>query len=57
MTLESAEVAAEILDAVDSQWVTCDYDSANWSLPGLTRQSILSKESCEEDGLPGQARQ
>jgi sugar phosphate isomerase/epimerase len=30
VTLESAEVTAEILDAVDSPWVTCDYDSANW---------------------------
>lgn len=30
VTLENAEVTAEILDAVDSPWVTCDYDSANW---------------------------
>jgi len=30
VTLESAEVTAEILNAVDSPWVTCDYDSANW---------------------------
>ena len=30
VTLESAEVTAEILDAVDSPWVTSDYDSANW---------------------------
>ncbi len=30
VTLESAEVTAEVLDAVDSPWVTSDYDSANW---------------------------
>jgi sugar phosphate isomerase/epimerase len=30
VTLESAEVTAEVLDAVDSAWVTSDYDSANW---------------------------
>ena len=30
VTLESAEVTAEILDAVNSPWVTSDYDSANW---------------------------
>jgi sugar phosphate isomerase/epimerase len=30
VTLESAEVTAAILDAVNSPWVTCDYDSANW---------------------------
>lgn len=30
VTLESAEITAEVLDAVDSPWVTCDYDSANW---------------------------
>jgi sugar phosphate isomerase/epimerase len=30
VTLESAEVTAEILDAVGSPWVTSDYDSANW---------------------------
>ena len=30
VTLESAEITAEILDAVDSPWVTSDYDSANW---------------------------
>lgn len=30
VTLESAEVTAEILDEVDSPWVTSDYDSANW---------------------------
>jgi sugar phosphate isomerase/epimerase len=30
VTLESAEVTAEVLDAVGSAWVTSDYDSANW---------------------------
>lgn len=30
VTLESARVMAEVLDAVDSPWVACDYDSANW---------------------------
>ncbi len=30
VTLESAEVMAEVLDAVNSPWVACDYDSANW---------------------------
>ena len=30
VTLESAEVTAEVLDAVGSKWVASDYDSANW---------------------------
>ncbi len=30
VTLESAEVTAEVLDAVGSAWVRSDYDSANW---------------------------
>ena len=30
VTLASAEIMAEVLDEVDSPWVTCDYDSANW---------------------------
>jgi sugar phosphate isomerase/epimerase len=30
VTLKSAEVTLEVLDAVDSPWVRCDYDSANW---------------------------
>jgi sugar phosphate isomerase/epimerase len=30
VTLKSAEIALEILDEVDSPWVRCDYDSANW---------------------------
>jgi sugar phosphate isomerase/epimerase len=30
VTLESPEITREILDAVGSAWVRCDYDSANW---------------------------
>jgi sugar phosphate isomerase/epimerase len=30
VTLESAEITAEILESVNSPWVTSDYDSANW---------------------------
>lgn len=30
VTLKSPEVTLEVLDAVDSPWVRCDYDSANW---------------------------
>jgi sugar phosphate isomerase/epimerase len=30
VTLDSAEVTKEILDEVDSAWVRCDFDSANW---------------------------
>ena len=30
VTLASAEVTAEVLDEVNSPWVTSDYDSANW---------------------------
>jgi len=30
VTLQSAELTAEILDEVGSPWVTSDYDSANW---------------------------
>jgi sugar phosphate isomerase/epimerase len=30
VTLESPEVTLEVLDAVGSPWVRCDYDSANW---------------------------
>lgn len=36
VTLESAAVTAEILDAVDSPWVKSDYDSANW----VTRERV-----------------
>ena len=30
VTLKTPEIACEVLDAVDSHWVRCDYDSANW---------------------------
>jgi sugar phosphate isomerase/epimerase len=30
VTLKTPEIAKEVLDAVDSPWVRCDYDSANW---------------------------
>jgi sugar phosphate isomerase/epimerase len=30
VTPRTPEIAARILDAVDSAWVRCDYDSANW---------------------------
>jgi len=36
VTLESAEVTRDILDAVDSPWVRSDYDSANW----ITRETV-----------------
>jgi sugar phosphate isomerase/epimerase len=37
VTLESAEVTAEVLDEVGSPWVTSDYDSANW----ITRETVF----------------
>ena len=30
VTLATPEITLEVLDAVDSPWVCCDYDSANW---------------------------
>ncbi|MBZ0296195.1 MAG: sugar phosphate isomerase/epimerase [Anaerolineae bacterium] len=30
VTLATPEIAKEVLDAVGSPWVRCDYDSANW---------------------------
>jgi sugar phosphate isomerase/epimerase len=30
VTLKTPEITAAVLDAVDSPWVRCDYDSANW---------------------------
>jgi sugar phosphate isomerase/epimerase len=30
VTLKTPEITREILDEVDSPWVRCDYDSANW---------------------------
>jgi len=36
VTPRSPEIALRILDAVDSPWVRCDYDSANWiDLPSI----------------------
>jgi sugar phosphate isomerase/epimerase len=37
VTLESAEITAEILDEVNSPRVTSDYDSANW----ITREQVF----------------
>lgn len=41
VTLESAEVTAEILDEVNSPRVTSDYDSANW----ITRTEVFNTAS------------
>jgi sugar phosphate isomerase/epimerase len=41
VTLESAEVTAEILDEVNSPWVRSDYDSANW----ITRETVYNTAS------------
>jgi sugar phosphate isomerase/epimerase len=30
VTLQTPEITKEVLDEVDSPWVRCDYDSANW---------------------------
>jgi sugar phosphate isomerase/epimerase len=30
VTTKTPEICLEVLDEVDSRWVTCDYDSANW---------------------------
>ncbi len=30
VTLKTPEITKEVLDEVDSPWVRCDYDSANW---------------------------
>jgi sugar phosphate isomerase/epimerase len=38
VTLESADVTAEILDEVNSPWVKSDYDSANW----ITRETVFN---------------
>ncbi len=38
VTVESAAVTAEILDAVGSPWVRSDYDSANW----VTRETVYN---------------
>jgi sugar phosphate isomerase/epimerase len=38
VTLETAEITAEILGEVDSYWVRNDYDSANW----ITRETVYN---------------
>lgn len=38
VTLETAEITREVLDAVDSPWVRSDYDSANW----ITRETVYN---------------
>lgn len=37
VTLASPEIAKAVLDEVDSRWVRCDYDSANW----ITLQTVF----------------
>lgn len=37
VTLENAEITAEVLDEVGSPWVKNDYDSANW----ITRETVF----------------
>lgn len=41
VTLDSADVTAEVLDEVDSPWVRSDYDSANW----LTLKTVYDTTS------------
>ncbi len=38
VTLESADVTAQVLDEVNSPWVRSDYDSANW----ITRETVFN---------------
>ena len=38
VTLENAEITAEVLDEVGSPWVKNDYDSANW----ITRETVYN---------------
>jgi sugar phosphate isomerase/epimerase len=41
VTLKTAEITKEILDEVDSPWVRCDYDSANW----ITLETVFDTAS------------
>jgi len=41
VTPRTPEIAARILDAVDSPWVRCDYDSANW----ITLETVFDTTS------------
>jgi sugar phosphate isomerase/epimerase len=52
VTLESAQVTAEILDAVDSRWVRSDYDSANW----VTRQTVYHTTQALRDDFAALGR-
>jgi sugar phosphate isomerase/epimerase len=52
VTLESAQVTAEILDAVDSPWVKSDYDSANW----VTRERVYHTAQALRDDFAALGR-
>jgi sugar phosphate isomerase/epimerase len=41
VTLKTPEIAKEVLDAVNSPWVRCDYDSANW----ITLETVFDTAS------------
>ncbi|MEZ4640014.1 MAG: sugar phosphate isomerase/epimerase [Caldilineaceae bacterium] len=41
VTLKTPEITLEILDEVDSPWVRCDYDSANW----ITLETVFDTTS------------
>lgn len=41
VTLKSPEITLEILDEIDSPWVRCDYDSANW----ITLETVFDTTS------------
>ena len=52
VTLESAAVTAEILDAVGSPWVKSDYDSANW----VTRARVYDTTQALRDDFAALGR-
>lgn len=41
VTLKTPEITLEILDEIDSPWVRCDYDSANW----ITLETVFDTTS------------
>lgn len=41
VTLKTPEIACEVLDEVNSPWVRCDYDSANW----ITLETVFDTAS------------
>lgn len=41
VTLKTPEIAREVLDEVNSPWVRCDYDSANW----ITLETVFDTAS------------